>query len=343
MNKTYIKDLYIEEIEKIIYDITQDKFRAKQIFSWIQRGITGFEQMTDIPAALRNKLNDIFSIYSFKVISLQESSEGTMKFLFGLEDGNAIESVLMKYKYGYSACISTQVGCRMGCRFCASTGNGLVRNLSAGEIVEQVLSIQRETGNRVSKIVFMGIGEPLENYGNLIKAIKILNHAMGLKISMRSISVSTCGLIPEIKKLEKESLPITLSVSLHAPNDIIRNNIMPVSKKYPIRELIDTCRDYIKTTKRKLYFEYVMIENINDNESQAYELAKLVKGLLAHINLIQLNETRKENFKRSSPEKIRKFMNILRKEGISVTLRRELGGEIDAACGQLRLKKEGSF
>ncbi|MGE5329047.1 MAG: 23S rRNA (adenine(2503)-C(2))-methyltransferase RlmN [Deltaproteobacteria bacterium] len=338
MKKIYFKDLDIEEIEKIIYDITQEKFRAKQIFTWIHRGAASFEQMTDIPTALRNKLEQDFSIYSFEVRNLQKSSEGTFKFLFGLEDGNSIESVLMKYKYGYSACISTQVGCKMGCRFCASTKCGFIRNLSAGEIVEQILSIQRETGNRVSKIVFMGIGEPLENYENVIKAIKLLNNPLGLNIGLRNISISTCGLIPAIKKLETEKLPITLSISLHAPNDIIRDKIMPINKKYPIKELIAACKEYTKSTKRKIYFEYVMIDDVNDSEKQAYELSRLVKGILAHINLIQLNPIGQKEFKRSSPIKIKKFMEILESQGVSATLRRELGSEIEAACGQLRLK-----
>ena len=340
MKKTNIKDLNVEDIEKIIDDITQEKFRAKQIFTWIYRGVTGFDQMTDIPIALRNKLSDILSIYSLEVKDVQKSTEGTRKYLFGLEDGNAIESVLMKYKYGYSACISTQVGCKMGCRFCASMRCGVVRNLTAGEIVDQVLSIQRETGDRVSKIVFMGIGEPLENYDNVIKAIKLLNNPIGLNIGMRNISISTCGLAPEIKKLAKERLPITLSISLHAPNDIIRNKLMPINIKYPIKQLLEACKDYNKVTKRKLYFEYVMINNVNDRESDAHELARLMKGMLAHINLIQLNPVAQNEFKRSTIDRVKRFTQVLMEDGASVTLRRELGSDIDAACGQLRLKRQ---
>ncbi|MGE5474868.1 MAG: 23S rRNA (adenine(2503)-C(2))-methyltransferase RlmN [Ignavibacteriales bacterium] len=339
MSRTYIKDFDIVEIEKIIYDITQDKFRAKQIFTWIHRGVSSFEEMTDIPVSLRNKLTESFSIYSYKILNLQKSSEGTRKYLFELEDGNAIESVLMKYKYGYTACISTQVGCKMGCGFCASTKCGFVRNLSAGEIVEQVLSIQRESGSRVAKIVFMGIGEPLENYDNVIKAINLLNNPSGLNIGLRNISISTCGLIPQINQLAKENLPITLSISLHAPNDIIRNKIMPINRKYPIKELISASKEYAKATKRKIYFEYVMIENVNDGEKEAYELSRLIKGMLAHVNLIQLNPIGQKEYKRSNPIRIKKFMDVLKSEGISVTLRRELGSKIDAACGQLRLKK----
>jgi len=340
LKKTNIKDLNVEDIEKIIDDITQEKFRAKQIFTWIYRGVTGFDQMTDIPIALRNKLSDILSIYSLEVKDVQKSTEGTRKYLFGLEDGNAIESVLMKYKYGYSACISTQVGCKMGCRFCASMRCGVVRNLTAGEIVDQVLSIQRETGDRVSKIVFMGIGEPLENYDNVIKAIKLLNNPIGLNIGMRNISISTCGLAPEIKKLAKERLPITLSISLHAPNDIIRNKLMPINIKYPIKQLLEACKDYNKVTKRKLYFEYVMINNVNDRESDAHELARLMKGMLAHINLIQLNPVAQNEFKRSTIDRVKRFTQVLMEDGASVTLRRELGSDIDAACGQLRLKRQ---
>lgn len=339
MNRAYIKDFDIEEIEKIIYDITQEKFRAKQIFTWIHRGITTFDEMTDIPISFRGKLKESFSIYSFKVISLQKSPEGTSKFLFGLEDGNAIESVLMKYKYGYTACISTQVGCKMGCRFCASAKCGFVRNLSSGEIIEQVLSIQRETGNRIAKIVFMGIGEPLENYDNVIKAIKLLNNPLGLNIGLRNISISTCGLVPQINQLAKENIPVTLSISLHAPNDIIRSKLMPINKRYPVKELINACKEYIKITNRKMYFEYVMIENVNDREKEAYELSGLIKGLLAHVNLIQLNPIGQKELKRSNPGRIKKFVEVLKSQGISVTLRRELGTKIDAACGQLRLKK----
>ena len=339
MRRLYLKDLNVEEIEKIIYDITQERFRAKQIFTWIYRGVSSFDQMTDIPITLRNKLDEKFSIYSLEVKSLQKSSEGTYKFLFGLEDGNAIESVLLKYKYGYSACISTQVGCKMGCKFCASTKCGFVRDLSAGEIVEQILSIQRETGNRVSKIVFMGIGEPLENYDNVIKAIKLLNNPLGLNIGLRNISISTCGLIQEIRKLSTENLPLTLSISLHAPNDIIRNKIMPINKRYPVKELIAVCKEFTRITKRKVYFEYVMIDNVNDSEKEAYELSGLIKGMLAHVNLIQLNPIGQKEFKRSNPNRIKNFMEVLKSEGVSVTLRRELGSEIDAACGQLRLKK----
>lgn len=337
-NRLNLKDLYIEEIEKILYDINQEKYRAKQIFKWLYKGICTIDEMTDISKGLKDSIKEKFYISCLNTINLQKTEDGTSKYLFKLQDGNTVESVLMKYKYGNTACISTQIGCKMGCKFCASSHVGFMRNLSAGEIIDQILSIQKESGERVSKLVFMGIGEPLENYDNTIRALKLINHPLGLNIGFRNISISTCGLVPSINKLAQEKLPITLSISLHAPNDKIRNEIMPISKRYSIDELINTCKNYIQTTNRKIYFEYVLINDVNDSEENAIELSKRIKGLLANVNLIQLNEVPTNIFKRSSKEATNKFINVLKKRGIEVTLRRELGNEIDAACGQLRVK-----
>lgn len=340
MEEINLKDLYIEELEKILYDISREKYRAKQIFRWIHRGVCSFGEMTDLSAQLREELTRRFSISCLKMLNVQKTDDGTRKYLFELSDGNAVESVLMKYKHGNSACLSTQVGCKMGCRFCASEKCGFVRNLTAGEIVDQVLTIQRDIGERISSIVFMGIGEPLDNYENTIKAMKLLNHPEGLNIGYRHISVSTCGLIPAINRLAGEKLPITLSISLHASNDKIRDKIMPINKKYKIDDLLEACKNYIKTTNRRISFEYIMILNLNDSEKEARELASLLKGMLAHVNLIRFNEVSGKDFKSSSMDRIKKFKETLERSGIETTVRRELGNEIEAACGQLRLKRK---
>ncbi len=340
MDKVNLKDLYIEEIEKLLYDINQEKYRAKQIFKWIYKGVCNIDEMTDISKPLREEISQGAFISCPEVLNVQHSSDDTYKYLFGLLDGNAIESVLMKYKYGYSACISTQVGCKMGCAFCASSKCGFVRHLTAGEIIDQVISMQRESGNRISKVVFMGIGEPLDNYENTIKALRLLNNPLGLNIGYRNISVSTSGLVPAILRLAEESLPITLSISLHAPNDRIRNQIMPVNKRYNINELINACKKYTNITRRRISFEYILIDNLNDSEKDAIELAAKVKGMLAHINLIPFNPVSERDFKRSSPDRVKRFLHVLTKKGIQTTVRRELGSEIEAACGQLRLKHE---
>ena len=333
-----LRDLNIEEIEKILYDIKKEKYRAKQIFKWIYRGVDSLEEMTDIPLLLREQLNNVFFISSMKTLKLQRSSDDTNKYLFELKDGNTIESVLMKYKYGYSACLSTQVGCKMGCRFCASTKCGFIRNLSAGEIVGQVTAMQKGMDSRISKVVFMGIGEPLENYENTVKALKLLNEPNGLNIGYRHMSVSTCGLVSAILRLSEEKLPITLSVSLHAPNNKIRDQIMPINKKYNIDELLGACKKYTDITRRRISFEYVMIDNLNDSERDAAELVAKLKGMLAHVNLIPLNPVSGQGLVRSSADRVKKFKDVLEKRGIQTTLRRELGNEIEAACGQLRLK-----
>jgi 23S rRNA (adenine2503-C2)-methyltransferase len=341
LDKQNLKDLYIEEIEKILYDINQERYRAKQIFQWIYRGVCSFDEMSDLSHQFRQKLSENYRLSCLKTVKVQRSSDDTFKYLFELEDENAIESVLMKYKYGYTACVSTQVGCKMGCKFCASTHCGFVRNLSAGEIVDQIIAMQKDTGNRVSKVVFMGIGEPLDNYENSIKAMKLLNNPLGLNIGLRNISVSTSGIVPAILKLAQEGLPVTLSVSLHAPNDKVRNQIMPVNKVYNIDKLLDASKKYAKITKRRISFEYILIRDLNDSEEDAAELASKVNGILSHVNLIQLNPTTENSLKRSTMDRVKKFVAELTKRGIQTTLRRELGTEIEAACGQLRLKHSG--
>lgn len=336
-DKTDILGMSLEEIEKMFQSLSLEKYRAKQVFQWLHKGVTSFEDMTNLSKQLRQILSQYFYInmpmqYD-KFISKQDE---TTKYLLSLNDGNIIESVLMKYKHGNSVCISSQVGCRMGCKFCASTGLGFVRNLTVSEMLGQVLHIQKDSGQRISNIVVMGIGEPLENYDNLIKFIKIVNHTDGLNIGVRHISVSTCGLVPEILKLSKEGLPITLSISLHAPNDEIRSKLMPVNKIYNIDILLDTCKIYTEATKRRITFEYAMIMGINDSEDNARELALKLKGMLCHVNIIPVNEVHGTGFKKTNRKNIDKFKNILEMNGIQTTVRRELGSDIEAACGQLR-------
>lgn len=294
--------------------------------------------MTNLSISLREKLKNNYSINNFKVIKRQVSSDGTQKFLFDILDGNAIESVLMKYHHGNTICVSSQVGCKMGCKFCASTGIKFVRSLSAGEIVEQVLAVERESGEKISNIVFMGIGEPLDNYDNVIHAIRILNNPKGLNIGARHISVSTSGIVPRIYDLAKENIQCTLSVSLHATNNEKRSQMMPINKKYSIEELIKACKDYINITNKRISFEYALAKDNNDNLEDAKQLVSLLKGMLCHVNLIPINKIENGNFVKSSNENIIKFRDYLNDNGIVATIRRELGSDIDAACGQLRRK-----
>ena len=294
--------------------------------------------MTNLSISLREKLKNNYSINNFKVIKRQVSSDGTQKFLFDILDGNAIESVLMKYHHGNTICVSSQVGCKMGCKFCASTGIKFVRSLSAGEIVEQVLAVERESGEKISNIVFMGIGEPLDNYDNVIHAIRIINNPKGLNIGARHISVSTSGIVPRIYDLAKENIQCTLSVSLHATNNEKRSQMMPINKKYSIEELIKACKDYINITNKRISFEYALAKDNNDNLEDAKQLVSLLKGMLCHVNLIPINKIENGNFVKSSNENIIKFRDYLNDNGIVATIRRELGSDIDAACGQLRRK-----
>ena len=319
-------------------------FRGEQIFKWIhQENVQSFEEMTNISKDFREVLEEKYTINNFKIIKKLESKDGTKKYLFDILDGNAIESVLMEYKFGYSICVSSQVGCKMGCKFCASTGIPFSRSLEAGEIVEQILAVEREENVRISNIVFMGIGEPLDNYDNVIKAISIINNPKGLNIGTRHISISTSGLVPNIYRLAKENIQCTLSVSLHSSNNEKRSEMMPVNKMYPIEELITACKEYIKITNKRISFEYALAKDNNDNLGDAKELVKLLKGMLCHVNLIPINKIENGKYTKSTNDNIIKFRDYLNDNGIVATIRRELGSDIDAACGQLRraeLKKE---
>ena len=334
-----LRNMEYGELENILTDMGEPKFRTKQIFSWVMGGCDSFEDMTNVSKETRHKLSEEFYISKLKIREKYLSKiDGTIKYLFELEDGNCVETVVMRYKHGISVCISSQVGCRMGCGFCASTIGGLYRNLSAGEILNQVIYAQKDIGERISNIVMMGIGEPLDNYDNVIKFLHNVNHKDGLNIGYRHISLSTCGLVDKIYQLAKENLPITLSVSLHAPNNEIRNQIMPVNRKYPIEKLIDACREYIKVTTRRISFEYALISGVNDSMQNAQELAGLLSGMLCHINLIPVNNVEERDFHKGTTQSIKNFYEKLSKLGMNVTIRRELGSDISASCGQLRKK-----
>ena len=334
-----IKDYDLEDLKQELISIGEKGFRAEQIFKWLyQEKVKSFDEMTNLSLELREKLKNNYTICNYNILKKLESSDGTKKYLFDILDGNIIESVLMEYHYGKSVCVSSQVGCKMGCKFCASTGIPFVRNLTAGEIVEQILAIEQDTGEKISNIVFMGIGEPLDNYDNVIKAIRILNNPKGLGIGARHISVSTSGLVPRIYDLAKENIQCTLSVSLHASNNEKRSSMMPVNNRYSVEELIKACKDYIAMTNKRISFEYALAKDNNDNMQDAKELANLLKGMLCHVNLIPINKIENGKFTKSSNENIIKFRDYLNDHGIVATIRRELGSDIEAACGQLRRK-----
>lgn len=332
-----IKSLYIEEIEGMLKEMGEPKFRAKQIFSWLHaKKAKTFDEMTNLSKPLREKLGEKFKISNVKILEKLVSSDGTTKYLFSLDDGNVIESVLMRYSYGNAVCVSTQVGCRMGCGFCASTLNGLERNLEAGEILSQIYEISRDIDERISSVVLMGSGEPLDNYDNVIRFIRLLNSRDGADIGQRHITLSTCGLAEKIDKLRGENLQITLAISLHAPNDEIRGKTMPVSRKYDMETLLSACRRYSEETKRRITFEYALIRGVNDSAACAKELASKLKGMLCHVNLIPVNDVKEREYVHSSEEQIKSFASILMGRGIETTIRRKLGSDINAACGQLR-------
>ena len=334
-----IKDYDLEDLKQELILIGEKGFRAEQIFKWLyQEKVKSFDEMTNLSLELREKLKNNYTICNYNILKKLESSDGTKKYLFDILDGNIIESVLMEYHYGKSVCVSSQVGCKMGCKFCASTGIPFVRNLTAGEIVEQILAIEQDTGEKISNIVFMGIGEPLDNYDNVIKAIRILNNPKGLGIGARHISVSTSGLVPRIYDLAKENIQCTLSVSLHASNNEKRSSMMPVNNRYSVEELIKACKEYIAMTNKRISFEYALAKDNNDNMQDAKELANLLKGMLCHVNLIPINKIENGKFTKSSNENIIKFRDYLNDHGIVATIRRELGSDIEAACGQLRRK-----
>ncbi|MCF0124635.1 MAG: 23S rRNA (adenine(2503)-C(2))-methyltransferase RlmN [Clostridia bacterium] len=324
-----------EELQKI----GEKPFRAEQIFKWLyQEKVKSFDEMTNISLELREKLKENYTICNFNILKKQKSKDGTIKYLFDVLDGNAIETVLMSYHHGYSICVSTQIGCKMGCKFCASTGINFIRNLSSGEIVEQILAVEQDENIKISNAVFMGIGEPLNNYNNVVNSIRIINNPKGLNIGARHISVSTSGLVPGIYRLAEENIQCTLSISLHATNNEKRSEMMPVNNAFPIEELIKACKDYIKKTNRRISFEYALAKDNNDNLDDAKELVKLLKGMLCHVNLIPINKIENGEFTKSTNENIMKFRDYLNEHGIVATIRRELGSDIDAACGQLRRK-----
>ena len=334
-----LKSLTQPELADIFKEMGQSAFRAKQIYTWLHKGVRSYDEMTNLPKGLRETLAETYPINAPKVVRRQESQrDGTIKYLWELSDGNCVETVLMRYRYGNTVCISTEVGCRMGCAFCASTIGGLVRRLEPYEMLDEVLFTQVDSGLPVSHIVLMGIGEPLDNFDNVMRFLELVNSPDGMNISMRHISLSTCGLVPKIDELAKRKLQLTLSVSLHAPNDAIRNQIMPVNKAYPSEELLEACRRYYAATNRRISFEYAMIQGINDSEENARELLRRLKGLPAHFNLIPLNHVEESPLKPSTRAAVAAFQKTLEDGGVTATVRRTLGGDIDASCGQLRRK-----
>lgn len=334
-----LKSMTLPELSALLKEMGQPAFRAKQLYGWLHRGVRSYEEMTNLPGALRAALAEKYPIHAPTVLRRQESQkDGTIKYLWQLSDGNCVETVLMRYHYGNTVCISTEVGCRMGCAFCASTIGGLVRKLEPFEMLDEVLFTQVDSGQPISHIVLMGIGEPLDNFDNVMRFLELVNSPEGMNISMRHISLSTCGLVPRIDELAKRKLQLTLSVSLHAPNDQIRNTIMPVNKAYPTQELLDACRRYYAETSRRISFEYAMIDGVNDSVEDARELIGRLKGLPAHFNLIPLNHVEESPLKPSSKAAVSLFQKTLEDAGIPATVRRTLGGDIDASCGQLRRK-----
>ena len=334
-----IKDYNLEDLKQELKNMGEKPFRAEQIFKWLyDEKVEEFDEMTNLSLELREKLKQNYTMCNFKILKKQESKDGTIKYLFDVLDKNAIETVLMRYHHGNTICVSSQIGCKMGCKFCASTGIKFIRSLTSGEIVEQILKVEQDTKERISNVVFMGIGEPLDNYDNVVKAIRIINNPKGLNIGARHISVSTSGLVPKIYQLAEENIQCTLSISLHATTNEKRSSMMPVNNTYPIEELLQACKDYIAKTNRRISFEYALAKDNNDNLEDAKQLVKLLKGMNCHVNLIPINKIENGKFDKSSNENIMKFRDYLNEHGIVATIRRELGSDIDAACGQLRRK-----
>ncbi len=335
----HLKSMTVPEISQVLKELGQPAFRAKQVYSWLHKGVRSYEEMTNLPKALRDTLAEKFPICPPEAVRRQESQkDGTIKYLWKLSDGNCVETVLMRYHYGNTVCISTEVGCRMGCAFCASTLGGLVRPLEPFEMLDQVLFTQLDSGLPVSHIVLMGIGEPLDNLENVLRFLELVNSPEGMNISMRHISLSTCGLVPKLDELAEKKLQISLAISLHGPNNEIRSRIMPVNKAYPIQVLIPACRRYYEKTSRRIHFEYAMIHGVNDSVQQAKELLSLLKGLPAHVNLIPLNHVEESPLKPSTKTAVAAFQKTLEDGGVTATVRRTLGSDIDASCGQLRRK-----
>ena len=343
MEKQDIRSMYLTELEEMLGGLGQPKFRAAQLFRWLQSGETEFDNMTNIPVSLRDELKERTYIADVKIVRrLASKLDETVKYVYELCDGEYIESVLMKYEHGYTVCISTQVGCRMGCSFCASGIAGLTRNLTASEMLAQITAAQRDNDIRVSNVVMMGMGEPLDNFDNSVRFLRLVSDDKGLNIGLRHISLSTSGVVSGIKKLKEYNFPITLSISLHAPNDEIRSSIMRVNRKWNIDELLKACKEYQAVTTRRFSFEYALIDGVNDSDECAAELAKRLKGIMCHINLIPANPVKENSFKKPDRNKIIHFKDLLIKKGVNATVRRTLGADIDASCGQLRKRvKEG--
>ena len=337
----HLKSMTLPEMTAHFKELGQPSFRAKQVYSWLHKGVRSYEEMTNLPKSLRDSLAQQYPLYAPVAVRKQESQrDGTIKYLWQLQDGNCVETVLMRYHYGNTVCISTEVGCPMGCAFCASTLGGLVRKLEPFEMLDQVLFTQLDSGLPVNHIVLMGIGEPLDNFDNVMRFLELVNSEDGMNISMRHISLSTCGLVPKIDELAKRKLQISLAISLHGPNDGVRDRIMPVNKAYPMEELLAACRRYYEATSRRIHFEYAMIDGVNDTPEAARELLRRMKGLPAHFNLIPLNHVEESPLKPSSKAAVATFQKILEDGGITATVRRTLGGDIDASCGQLRRKHQ---
>ena len=338
--KIDIKSMNMEELATFTASLSEPKYRAKQIFKWLHSGVTSFDEMTDISTSLRKKLNDICYIANVEIKrKLVSKIDGTVKYLYKLYDGEFIESVLMKYEHGYTVCISTQVGCRMGCSFCASGINGLKRSLTASEMIAQLQMAERDNGIRVSNVVMMGMGEPLDNFDNSVRFLQLVSNENGMNIGLRHISLSTSGVVSGIKKLKEFNFPITLSVSLHAPYDEIRSKMMRVNNKWKIESLLNACKEYQAVTTRRISFEYALIEGVNDSDDCAVRLSKILKGIMCHVNLIPANPVKENGYKKPDIKKIRRFQNLLVEHGVNATIRRTLGADIDASCGQLRQRE----
>ncbi|MGI5893647.1 MAG: 23S rRNA (adenine(2503)-C(2))-methyltransferase RlmN [Candidatus Merdivicinus sp.] len=337
-----LKGMTLPELQQFLAELGQPKFRAGQVFSWLhQKRVLSFAEMSNIPASLRQKLEEVSEITSLSIErKLVSQLDGTIKYLYRLSDGEHIESVLMRYEHGISLCISSQVGCKMGCAFCASTKAGFVRNLTASEILEQVYTAGRDTGEKISSIVMMGIGEPLDNYENVLRFLQLVSDPNGLNLSHRHISLSTCGLVDKIYDLAERDLQLTLSISLHATTNAARSEIMPINRRWDIEELLEACRFYTQQTHRRISFEYALIAGVNDSRAQAQQLASLLKGMLCHVNLIPVNYVKEAGYEKSSREQIYAFQKVLNDRGINTTIRRTLGADINAACGQLRREAE---
>ena len=338
MTKTDILSMDLEQLQQLMKQWGEPKFRAKQIFAWLhEKQVTDFAQMTNLSQTFREKLQTETKISALDMVEkLVSKEDGTRKYLFALENGSVIESVLMQYDYGNTVCVSTQAGCRMGCRFCASTLDGVERSLTAGEMLSQIYQIQKDLGQRISGVVLMGSGEPLDNYENVLRFIKLLNDPMGQNMGQRHMTLSTCGLIEKMYDLAEEQLQITLAVSLHAPNDEIRKQIMPVAKANPMDKLLQACQAYTDKTKRRLTFEYALMQGVNDSDECARELAHRLRQMLCHVNLIPMNPVKERAYTKTSKAQVQRFAAILQQNGVETTIRRKLGSDIDAACGQLR-------